>query len=98
MRYSSRRRRPWPSLCWIFYAGRRPFEFAKRSPPPSVADAGSARAPAIRPGPGLREDVDHGGPPGPLLPLLRVRPRGGDDLLLLREPTYAAIRGGRSPG
>src|SRR5580692_1456917 len=40
---------------------------------PLVADTGSARTPALRPGPGLREDVDHGGAAGALLPLLRVR-------------------------
>src|ERR1700730_13959259 len=66
-----------------------------RRTPPAVADAVSARAPALRPGPGLREDVDHGGSAGALLPLLRVRPRGGDGLLLLRELAYAGVRRGR---
>src|SRR6202795_2624588 len=68
----------------------------RRTAPP-VADAGSARAPALRPGAGLRENVDHGGSAGALLPLFRVRPRGGDGLLLLREPAYAGVCGGRPP-
>src|SRR5580704_11761634 len=64
---------------------------------PLVADAGSARTPTLRPGPGLREDVDHGGAAGALLPLLRVRPRGGDGLLLLRESAYGGVCGGKPP-
>src|SRR5271155_295161 len=52
--------------------------FTDRRTPARVVDSGSARAAALRPGPGLREDVDHGGAARALLPLLRMRPRGGD--------------------
>src|SRR5260370_36181939 len=68
--------------------------FIDRRTFPTVADASSARAPALRPGPGLGGDVGHGGSAGALLSLLRVRSRGGGGLLFLREPAYAGVRGG----
>src|ERR1700736_3826339 len=66
----------------------------RRTPAP-VANAGFARAPSLWPGPGLREDVDCGSSASAILPLLRGRTGGRDGLLLLGEPAYVGVRGGR---